>query len=89
MEHYERRMLAVSMAGHDRGKVYMIWKEENDFVFLVDGEQRPLAKPKKKNRRHMQVVKKIPDEWKNLPLQSITDEKIKHVLKCYNKEKEL
>lgn len=89
MEHYERGMLAISMAGHDRGKVYMIWGEKNDFVFLVDGEYRPLAKPKKKNRRHMQVIKKIPDEWKNLSQQSITDENIKYVLKCYRKEKEL
>lgn len=85
MEHYERGMLAMSMAGHDRGQVYVIWGEEGDIVFLVDGEHRPLAKPKKKNRRHMQVIKKIPEEWKDFPQQSITDEKIKYVLKCYKK----
>lgn len=88
MEEYVRGMLAVSMAGHDRGRLYVIWEKENDTISLVDGELRTLARPKKKNRRHVQVIKQIPDEWKALSSQTITDEKVKYVLKCCRRQRE-
>ena len=59
MECEKRGMLAVSMAGHDRGKVYVVWSETEDTVLLTDGDLRPLAKPKKKNKKHIQIIKKI------------------------------
>ena len=58
MECEKRGMLAVSMAGHDRGKVYVVWSETEDTVLLTDGDLRPLAKPKKKNKKHIQIIKK-------------------------------
>ena len=51
MECEKRGMLAVSMAGHDRGKVYVVWSETEDTVLLTDGDLRPLAKPKKKKQK--------------------------------------
>ena len=88
MECEKRGMLAVSMAGHDRGKVYVVWKEEEDIVFLTDGELRPLAKPKKKNKKHIQIIKKIPEDDQISQDQKVTDEQIKYMLKCYRKERE-
>lgn len=86
MEQDKKWMLAVAKAGHDKGKFYVISGQEKEVLFLADGEIRTLARPKKKNRKHVQIVKKIPEELKNLPIQSITDEKIKYVLKRYQKE---
>lgn len=54
-------MLAASKAGHDKGMVYVIIKEEAEYIYLVDGKIRTLAKPKKKNKKHIQVIKKCPD----------------------------
>lgn len=55
-------MLAASKAGHDKNKVYVIIKEEAEYIYLVDGKSRTLEKPKKKNKKHIQLIKKCPDK---------------------------
>lgn len=69
---------AYSMAGHDKGKVYLIIKEETDYVWLVNGETRKLSNPKRKNKKHIQIIKKYGQET---DIDVITDEKIKYVIK--------
>ncbi|MCM1254163.1 MAG: hypothetical protein NC321_15190 [Clostridium sp.] len=54
-------MLAASKAGHDKSKVYVIVKEEPEYIYLVDGKSRTWEKPKKKNKKHIQIIKKYPD----------------------------
>lgn len=54
-------MLAASKAGHDKSMIYVIIKEEAEYIYLVDGKIRTLAKPKKKNKKHIQIIKKCPD----------------------------
>lgn len=48
--------LAHSKAGHDKDKLYLIVKEEQDTVYLADGRKRGLLNPKKKNKKHIQVI---------------------------------
>ena len=60
----ERGMLAKSLSGHDRNRLYIIIRAEEEYVWLVDGNLRPLEKPKKKNIRHIQVVHRIPESIK-------------------------
>ena len=50
--------MALSLAGHDRGKLYLIVGEEKEYVYLADGKGRSCKNPKKKNKKHIQVVKK-------------------------------
>lgn len=73
--------LAYSLAGHDKGSLYVIVKEEKDYLWLSDGNVRPLEKPKKKNKKHIQIIKKAG----NLPL-PVTNETIKRTIKLYNKD---
>ena len=47
--------LAFSRAGHDKGKLYVIWKADERFAWLVDGKNRTQDCPKKKNFLHLQV----------------------------------
>lgn len=54
-------MLASSKAGHDKNTVYVIIKEETEYVYLADGRLKTLAKPKRKNKKHIQVIKKYPE----------------------------
>ena len=49
---------AYSMAGHDKGKIYLIIKEDADYVWLADGRARGLSNPKRKNKKHIQIIKK-------------------------------
>lgn len=47
--------LVRSLAGRDKGKHYLVLQEiDQRTVLLVDGYSRPLAKPKKKNKAHLQ-----------------------------------
>lgn len=80
-------LLAYSLAGHDKGKIYFVTKEEGDYLWLVDGNSRPLENPKKKNKKHIQIIKKdISEEIVSDKLQSITNETIKRTIKLYCKD---
>ena len=46
--------LAFSKAGHDKGKLYLVIREEGERVWLADGRTRGVLTPKKKNRKHIQ-----------------------------------
>ena len=52
--------LAVSLAGHDKGCIYAIIKEDETTVFLADGSARRLEKPKKKNLKHIRRIVRLP-----------------------------
>ena len=47
-------MFARSLAGHDKGKLYVIMETDETYVYLTDGKLRPLNKLKKKKRKHIQ-----------------------------------
>lgn len=72
--------LAYSMAGHDKGKVYLIIEEAGDYVYVADGAVRTLDRPKKKNKKHIQIIR-IENPRVDIP--SVTDEQIKHFIKLY------
>ena len=46
-------MTAVSLAGHDTGKRYMIMKAEGEYVYLADGKIRTIENQKKKKVKHI------------------------------------
>ena len=48
--------VVVSRAGRDAGKLYYVISLDGDFLFLVNGKDRTLEKPKKKKRKHASVV---------------------------------
>lgn len=85
--------LAVSKAGHDKDAVYLILKEEKEAVYVADGSGKTAASPKKKNKKHIQVIKnglnEIPIEAIRQKLESgqpVMDEEIKYALKQYKKK---
>ena len=73
-------MLAKSKAGHDKGHIYMIYDVDETYVYLVDGKTRSLEKPKKKKRKHVQVICEQED------INKMDDVSIKRKLKLFDKE---
>jgi ribosomal protein L14E/L6E/L27E len=70
--------IVKSLAGHDKDSLYMIVRAEGNFIWAVDGMRHKLEDPKKKNIRHVQLIKQyVPDEERN------TDVAIQHFLKSY------
>ena len=43
-------------AGRDQGKLFYVIAQEDAYLFLVNGKDRPLDKPKRKKRKHVQMV---------------------------------
>lgn len=58
---YRPGMLAKSLAGHDQNKLYVIMQEEDEYLFLCDGKIRTLDNMKKKKKKHVQLVAKVPE----------------------------
>ena len=74
---------AYSLSGHDKGKIYLIMSEDQDYVYLADGDVRTIDRLKKKNKKHIQVIKKT---GRRTDLISVTDEEIKYQIKQYCKD---
>ena len=73
--------LACSLAGHDRNKIYIIIEETDEYVWLSDGDIRPVEKPKRKRKKHIQVIKKNMDEVLIEMLQSAKGAEANEVVK--------
>ena len=59
MKEYGIGMMARSLAGHDRGKMYMILSQDEQYVYLSDGVYRTVDKLKKKKKKHIQIDYRI------------------------------
>ncbi len=77
-------MLATSRAGHDRDSVYVILREEGDYVYIADGEGRTVQKPKRKNKKHLQLIKK---KRLSETEDGFNDIEIKKIIKAYLRER--
>ena len=66
MELFPELILAKSKAGHDIGKIYVIVNEDEEYVYLSDGDLKPLERMKKKKKKHIQVIKNVPKNIKDI-----------------------
>ena len=48
--------LVISTAGRDKGALFYVIGEEAQYLFLANGKDRPLDRPKRKKRKHVQRV---------------------------------
>ena len=78
--------LATARAGHDKGVLYVIVGEDETHVYLSDGRLRGMAHPKKKNRRHIQIINETVDQNilnRLLMKEQVFDHEIKYAIKQY------
>ena len=48
--------IVISLAGHDKGKLFYVIDTDGVYVLLADGKQRKVEKPKRKKRFHVAKV---------------------------------
>ena len=48
--------VVVSTAGRDQGNWFYVVRTDTDYLFLANGKDRTLEKPKRKKRKHVQKV---------------------------------
>ncbi len=78
-------MFATSRAGHDKGKLYIIIEESEEYVYLTDGRLKPVDQPKKKKKKHIQIIRKV-DETIQFMIEEkkpISNEMVKRAIKEY------
>ena len=80
MDKFETGMLARAKAGHDTGRVYVITGVDEAYVYLSDGKLRPSDRPKKKKKKHEQIILEKHD------LEGADDSKIRQILKTWNQK---
>ena len=80
MDRYETGMLARSKAGHDAGPIYVLIDTDSAYVYLVDGQIRTLDRPKKKKKKHVQII------LEKYEIADADDVAIKRILKVRNKD---
>ena len=51
--------IVFSKRGRDKGRAFVIMSADREYVFLVDGQMRPLNKPKKKKVKHIQPTNTV------------------------------
>ena len=69
--------VVVSTAGHDQGEIFYVIDTDDQFLYLANGKDRTLDKPKRKKRKHVQKV---------LRSETRVAEKIHHGDKVLNSE---
>jgi hypothetical protein len=56
-----RGVIVRSMAGHDRGELYIVLHVADGYAWLADGKSRRQSHPKKKSVLHVRPVSRLPD----------------------------
>ena len=77
--------LVTSLRGRDRGTVSLVWGIlGRQRVAIVDGALHPLARPKAKNRRHLQAMGHATDLAHRIALgQPLSDGEIRKAIAAY------
>ena len=48
--------VVISTSGRDKDEIFYVIGEDPDFLYLANGKDRPLDRPKRKKRKHVQKV---------------------------------
>ena len=51
-----RSNIVKSIAGRDKGEAFFVLATEGDFLLLADGRRRRVESPKRKRRKHVELV---------------------------------
>lgn len=52
----EKGTVVKSLAGRDKGKLLAVVQSDENRIFVCDGKERPVDRPKSKNIRHVELV---------------------------------
>ena len=81
--------IVISTYGHDMGEWYVVEQVLNEYVFLVDGKNKPLSKPKKKKVKHVLATNFFAEELaeKLTKGQRVQDAEIRKTLNFFKEQK--
>ena len=66
--------VVFSLAGHDKGRAMVVTRIDGESIFVADGKERKLEKPKRKNKKHVRPTHKA------IELAGLTDKRLRRTL---------
>lgn len=54
--------IVCSKSGRDKGSVLVVVGEDDLYVYVCDGKERPLERPKRKNAKHLSFTNTVLEE---------------------------
>lgn len=87
MMEYWTGALCASLAGHDKGEFFVIIGETGEYVSLANGDSRPLDRPKKKKKKHIQIIHDEEERKRKSLIENgrIRNEEIRSVIRSYKR----
>jgi len=82
--------IAFSRCGHDKGQIFVIVGQDQNYYYLADGKRRLVDKPKKKKFKHVQITSYLCSELVlKLKEKSYMDSDIRSAIKNYKEREEV
>ncbi len=80
--------VVISTYGHDMGDWYIVEDVLNEYVFLIDGKNKPLDKPKKKKVKHILTTNYFAEDIANklITKQNIQNAEIRKALNFFKEQ---
>ena len=73
-----------SLAGHDKGQLFLVVSAEDGYVYLADGKRRKAARPKRKSAKHTALVARgDPPLRSRIAGGAVTDRMLREILALY------
>ena len=51
--------IVCSKSGRDKGYFMVVVNEDSDYLYVCDGKERPLERPKRKNAKHLSLTNTV------------------------------
>lgn len=75
--------IVMAIAGREKKQLFIIIKKENQTIYLVDGKNRKLENAKKKNIKHIHLLKRETPVKVKIENNTITNCEVIKILKDY------
>ena len=62
----QKGSVVYSIAGSDKGGIFLVLKTEGEYAYIADGKIRCADKPKKKKLKHLQKTNRVFDILDNI-----------------------
>ncbi len=75
-----------SIAGRDKGSLFIVISREGDYVYLANGELRKVDRPKRKKLKHLQGTKTVSEFVQNklASVGKVTNSEVRKALADFN-----
>ncbi len=83
MKEYRLGEFVVSIAGHDKGSLFILIGEDGEYLLLADGKSRTVEHPKRKKKKHVRAAEEISALVEAIETGRVTNEMIKYERKRY------